>query len=61
MSIEYNENMKLVYYTETKDIEIYEGEDLKDKKWLFYFKNKYELANLLKSNPELLKELKELI
>ena len=60
MVVEYNKDMKLIYYSETKDIEIATG-DFPDQKWCFYFKNKYELADLLKSNPKLLKELKELI
>ena len=58
--VDYTKDMKLVYYTETKDIEIYSG-DLKDRKFYFYFRDKYELAELLKSNPILLKELKVLI
>lgn len=60
MAIEYNENMKLVWYTQSKEIEIVEGE-LPNRQWHFYFSNIYDFAELIKSNPELAKELKELI
>lgn len=60
MVIEYTKNMKLIYYSKTKDIEIATGE-FPDQKWCFYFKNKYELVELLKFNKKLLKEIKKLI
>lgn len=54
--MDYNKNMKLVYYTLSKEIEIVEGE-VSERKWHFYFKDKWELAELLNTCPELVKEL----
>ena len=54
--VSYNENMKLVWYG-NGEIEIEENiED--DKKWHFYFRNIYELVDLIKTNLDLAKELK---
>jgi len=54
--VDYNENMKLVWY-KNGEIEIEENfED--NKKWYFYFRNIYELVDLIKTNPNLAKELK---
>jgi hypothetical protein len=69
MAIEYNKNMKFVWYTESKEIEIVESifhfdesKALREsKQFVFYFRNINELAQLIKSNPKLAKELKELI
>ena len=59
MVIEYNANMKIILY-DSREIEIVENID-NLKKWLFYFKNITELAELINTNPNLAKKLKELI
>lgn len=61
MPTDYTKEMKLIYYTETKDIEIISGNGLNDEKYHIYFKSKYELLDLLKSNEKLFNELKELM
>ncbi|MFX1478328.1 MAG: hypothetical protein ACFFCI_09355 [Promethearchaeota archaeon] len=58
MAIEYNENMKLIWYTQSKEVEIVEG-DIPNRQWHFYFSNIDELIDLIKSNPELAKAIKE--
>lgn len=60
-SIDYNEDMKIHYYNDGS-LEIVEIK--RETSWIHYyisFKDKNEFLALLKSNPKLLKELKELI
>lgn len=60
--MDYNKNMTLVWYTESKEIEIVENQDdIKNRKWHFYFHGISELADLINTNPQLAKELKKLI
>lgn len=54
----YKKGMKIVEYTESKEIEII-SEDM--SKWYFYFQNVSELAELIKTSPKLAKKLKELL
>ncbi len=55
---DYKKGMKAIFYTETDEIEVIDENDVKA---LFYFHNKYELAELINSSPRLAKELKELL
>jgi hypothetical protein len=65
MAFEYNENMRVIWYSETKDIEIVEETIKKDEQknidYMIYFHNIYEFAELIKTNPEFQEKLKELI
>lgn len=54
--VDYNENMKLVWY-KSEEIEVVE--EIKDNKsYHLYFHNIYDLVDLIKTNPKLAKELK---
>ena len=61
MAIEYNSDMRMVYYSETRDIEIVEESEGMVKAFHFYFRDLSELANLINTNKELANELKKLI
>lgn len=59
--VDYNENMSMTYYTESKEIEIVENfQDVKNRKYHFYFRSIFELKDLLESDPKIKKELLEL-
>ncbi|MFW9972990.1 MAG: hypothetical protein ACFFDF_22585 [Candidatus Odinarchaeota archaeon] len=64
MVVEYNDDMRFVLY-QNNEIEIVEETLNKnsrlDKKWHFYFRSVYDLAEAIKKSPELAKQLKELL
>lgn len=55
---DYKKGMKLVYY-ESRELEIIDSESPVFAE--MYFRNIYELAELIKTSPEAAKKLKELI
>ena len=57
--LDYNKNMRFQYY-KTVEIEVI-SKVFPNLDYHFYFKNKYELLDLLKSNEKLFNELKELM
>lgn len=56
MATQYNKDLKIVYY-ESREIEILD----KEQRPQFYFENIYQLADLIKTSPELSEKLKNLL
>lgn len=55
--VDYNKDMKAIFYTQTDEIEILD----KNIRALMYFKNIHELADLINTSPRLVKALKPLL
>jgi len=62
--VDYNENFKIIYYSEFHNVDIIEEKSdhiSKDTQFHMYFNNISDFVRLIKSNDKFCKEVKELL